>query len=93
MAICRSRTTAPARRLTRLEIFATGIKVVDVLMPLERGGKAREAASDSERFLSFQLQALVPLRAEGPLLVGSSPPWKCKADGRLLCDCKRTKVR
>ncbi len=29
-----------ARRSTRSEIFETGIKVVDVLMPLERGGKA-----------------------------------------------------
>jgi F-type H+-transporting ATPase subunit beta len=29
-----------ARRSTRSEIFATGIKVIDVLMPLERGGKA-----------------------------------------------------
>ena len=29
-----------ARRSTRSEIFATGIKVIDVLMPLESGGKA-----------------------------------------------------
>ena len=29
-----------ARRSTRSEIFETGIKVIDVLMPLERGGKA-----------------------------------------------------
>ena len=29
-----------ARRSTKSEIFATGIKVIDVLMPLERGGKA-----------------------------------------------------
>ncbi len=29
-----------ARRSTQSEIFATGIKVIDVLMPLERGGKA-----------------------------------------------------
>lgn len=29
-----------ARRSTKSEIFATGIKIVDVLMPLERGGKA-----------------------------------------------------
>jgi len=29
-----------ARRFTRSEIFATGIKIIDVLMPLERGGKA-----------------------------------------------------
>lgn len=28
------------RRSTRTEIFQTGIKVIDVLMPLERGGKA-----------------------------------------------------
>lgn len=28
-----------SRRSTRSEIFATGIKVIDVLMPLERGGK------------------------------------------------------
>ena len=28
-----------ARRPTRLEVFETGIKVIDVLMPLERGGK------------------------------------------------------
>jgi F-type H+-transporting ATPase subunit beta len=28
-----------ARRLTRSEIFETGIKVIDVLAPLERGGK------------------------------------------------------
>lgn len=28
------------RRSTRTEIFETGIKVIDVLMPLERGGKA-----------------------------------------------------
>jgi F-type H+-transporting ATPase subunit beta len=28
------------RRSTQSEIFATGIKVIDVLMPLERGGKA-----------------------------------------------------
>ncbi len=28
------------RRSTRSEIFETGIKVIDVLMPLERGGKA-----------------------------------------------------
>ena len=28
------------RRSTRSEIFQTGIKVIDVLMPLERGGKA-----------------------------------------------------
>ncbi len=28
------------RRSTRSEIFTTGIKVIDVLMPLERGGKA-----------------------------------------------------
>jgi F-type H+-transporting ATPase subunit beta len=31
---------ALARRSTKSEIFATGIKVIDVLMPLERGGKA-----------------------------------------------------
>ncbi|MBL4574692.1 MAG: F0F1 ATP synthase subunit beta [Opitutaceae bacterium] len=30
---------ALARRSTKSEIFATGIKVIDVLMPLERGGK------------------------------------------------------
>lgn len=29
-----------ARRCTKSEIFETGIKVIDVLMPLERGGKA-----------------------------------------------------
>jgi len=29
-----------ARRSTKSEIFATGIKLIDVLMPLERGGKA-----------------------------------------------------
>jgi F-type H+/Na+-transporting ATPase subunit beta len=29
-----------SRRVTRSEIFETGIKVIDVLMPLERGGKA-----------------------------------------------------
>ena len=29
-----------ARRSTRSEIFETGIKIIDVLMPLERGGKA-----------------------------------------------------
>jgi F-type H+-transporting ATPase subunit beta len=29
-----------ARRSTRTEIFATGIKMIDVLMPIERGGKA-----------------------------------------------------
>ena len=29
-----------ARRSTKSEVFATGIKVIDVLMPLERGGKA-----------------------------------------------------
>jgi F-type H+-transporting ATPase subunit beta len=28
------------RRSTRSEVFSTGIKVIDVLMPLERGGKA-----------------------------------------------------
>ena len=28
------------RRSTKSEIFETGIKVIDVLMPLERGGKA-----------------------------------------------------
>jgi F-type H+-transporting ATPase subunit beta len=28
------------RRSTRSEVFATGIKAIDVLMPLERGGKA-----------------------------------------------------
>jgi F-type H+-transporting ATPase subunit beta len=28
------------RRSTQSEVFATGIKVIDVLMPLERGGKA-----------------------------------------------------
>jgi F-type H+-transporting ATPase subunit beta len=31
---------ALSRRSTRSEIFATGIKIIDVLMPLERGGKA-----------------------------------------------------
>jgi F-type H+-transporting ATPase subunit beta len=31
---------ALARRSTRSEIFETGIKVIDVLLPLERGGKA-----------------------------------------------------
>jgi F-type H+/Na+-transporting ATPase subunit beta len=31
---------ALARRSTRSEVFATGIKAIDVLMPLERGGKA-----------------------------------------------------
>ncbi len=29
-----------ARRSTRAEVFETGIKVIDVLLPLERGGKA-----------------------------------------------------
>jgi F-type H+-transporting ATPase subunit beta len=29
-----------ARRSTKSELFATGIKIIDVLMPLERGGKA-----------------------------------------------------
>ncbi|MBN2337290.1 MAG: F0F1 ATP synthase subunit beta, partial [Acidobacteria bacterium] len=29
-----------ARRSTRSEVFETGIKVIDVLVPLERGGKA-----------------------------------------------------
>jgi len=29
-----------SRRLTKSEIFETGIKVIDVLVPLERGGKA-----------------------------------------------------
>lgn len=29
-----------ARRSTKTEVFETGIKVIDVLMPLERGGKA-----------------------------------------------------
>lgn len=31
---------ALARRATKSEIFETGIKLIDVLMPLERGGKA-----------------------------------------------------
>jgi F-type H+-transporting ATPase subunit beta len=35
------RTPPPlAKRSTRSEVFETGIKVIDVLMPLERGGKA-----------------------------------------------------
>jgi F-type H+-transporting ATPase subunit beta len=35
------RTPPPlARRSTKYEIFETGIKVIDVLVPLERGGKA-----------------------------------------------------
>ena len=35
------RTPPPlARRSTKSEIFATGIKAIDVLVPLERGGKA-----------------------------------------------------
>lgn len=29
-----------ARRSTQFEIFETGIKIIDVLMPLERGGKS-----------------------------------------------------
>jgi F-type H+-transporting ATPase subunit beta len=29
-----------ARRSTKSEVFETGIKVIDVLVPLERGGKA-----------------------------------------------------
>ena len=29
-----------ARRSTRAEVFETGIKIIDVLLPLERGGKA-----------------------------------------------------
>ena len=29
-----------SRRLTKSEVFETGIKVIDVLLPLERGGKA-----------------------------------------------------
>jgi F-type H+-transporting ATPase subunit beta len=29
-----------ARRTVRSEIFETGIKVIDLLCPLERGGKA-----------------------------------------------------
>src|SRR5579871_3063008 len=29
-----------ARRVTKSQIFETGIKIIDVLMPLERGGKA-----------------------------------------------------
>ncbi|MGZ8383584.1 MAG: F0F1 ATP synthase subunit beta [Nitrospira sp.] len=40
---CRSVHRAPpslARRSTKSEILETGIKVIDVLMPLERGGKA-----------------------------------------------------
>jgi len=35
-----SRAAALARRSTKSEIFETGIKVIDVLVPLERGGKA-----------------------------------------------------
>ncbi len=31
---------AAARRSTKSEVFETGIKVIDVLVPLERGGKA-----------------------------------------------------
>jgi F-type H+-transporting ATPase subunit beta len=31
---------ALARRATRSEVFETGIKIIDILMPLERGGKA-----------------------------------------------------
>ena len=34
-----------ARRSTKSEIFETGIKVIDVLMPLERGGKAGFSAA------------------------------------------------
>src|SRR5271165_1514139 len=35
------RTPPPlARRSTKSEVFETGIKIIDVLMPLERGGKA-----------------------------------------------------
>lgn len=33
-----------ARRSTKSELFETGIKVIDVLMPLERGGKSQRAA-------------------------------------------------
>lgn len=41
MALCASGTSQPlAQRSTKLEIFETGIKVIDVLVPLERGGKA-----------------------------------------------------
>jgi F-type H+-transporting ATPase subunit beta len=38
-----------ARRSTKSEIFETGIKVSDVLVPLERGGKRNHAAHDTER--------------------------------------------
>jgi F-type H+-transporting ATPase subunit beta len=31
---------ALARRSTQSEVFETGIKLIDVLVPLERGGKA-----------------------------------------------------
>ena len=35
-----SASAVVARRSTKSEVFETGIKVIDVLMPLERGGKA-----------------------------------------------------
>jgi hypothetical protein len=40
MALRASRPAALARRSTQSEVFETGIKVIDVLVPLERGGKA-----------------------------------------------------
>ena len=41
MAVRAPRAPPPlASRSTKSEIFETGIKVIDVLAPLERGGKA-----------------------------------------------------
>ena len=40
VALRPSRAAAAGRRSTKSEVFETGIKVIDVLVPLERGGKA-----------------------------------------------------
>jgi F-type H+-transporting ATPase subunit beta len=51
-----------ARRSTKSELFETGIKVIDVLMPLERGGKAGlfgEAGVDKTVLLTEMIHNMV----------------------------------
>lgn len=77
-----------AQRSTRSEIFETGIKVIDVLMPLERGGKAGlfgGAGVGKTVLLTEMIHNMVGQREGSPAGFGSGASTGNKTGVSIFC--------
>ena len=79
-----------ARRSTKSEVFETGIKVIDVLLPLERGGKAGLFGGAGVGKTVLLTEMIYNMIGHHAGTANGTTPWRRKsAHARAICRAQR----